>query len=210
MKAQTTPRWKRKNGRGVSPIIATILLVAITVVLAAVLYILVTGLIGGSHSVTSSIGWSLGSVSTCTVTTPAADGTITVYPLTVASTTATISTANFGVSITQSGSATATSPGAPTAATGSTCPDGATGCVPASATAWDAILTTAQGTVEASFGTGGTSGWYTPACAALGSPVTLSSGMILFVLQPSSDNFGGATLTSFGLGGASITGSATL
>lgn len=34
--------WRRKNSRAVSPIIATILLVAITVVLAAVLYILVS------------------------------------------------------------------------------------------------------------------------------------------------------------------------
>jgi archaeal type IV pilus assembly protein PilA len=33
--------WRRKNRRAVSPIIATILLVAITVVLAAVLYILI-------------------------------------------------------------------------------------------------------------------------------------------------------------------------
>ncbi|HKV89589.1 MAG TPA: archaellin/type IV pilin N-terminal domain-containing protein [Thermoplasmata archaeon] len=37
-------RWRQKKTRGVSPIIATILLVAITVVLAAVLYILISGL----------------------------------------------------------------------------------------------------------------------------------------------------------------------
>ncbi len=37
----------RKDGHGVSPVIATILMVAITVVLAAVLYVMVTGLIGG-------------------------------------------------------------------------------------------------------------------------------------------------------------------
>lgn len=40
-------RWGRKSKRGVSPIIATILLVAITVVLAAVLYILISGLTKG-------------------------------------------------------------------------------------------------------------------------------------------------------------------
>jgi flagellin-like protein len=39
--------WRRKRQRGVSPIIATILLVAITVVLAAVLYILISGLTKG-------------------------------------------------------------------------------------------------------------------------------------------------------------------
>jgi flagellin-like protein len=40
-------RWRKKGKRGVSPIIATILLVAITVVLAAVLYILISGLTKG-------------------------------------------------------------------------------------------------------------------------------------------------------------------
>jgi len=40
-------RWRQKGKRGVSPIIATILLVAITVVLAAVLYILISGLTKG-------------------------------------------------------------------------------------------------------------------------------------------------------------------
>ena len=36
-----------ENEKGVSPVIAVILMVAITVVLAAVLYVMVTGLIGG-------------------------------------------------------------------------------------------------------------------------------------------------------------------
>ncbi|HTT72650.1 MAG TPA: archaellin/type IV pilin N-terminal domain-containing protein, partial [Thermoplasmata archaeon] len=35
--------WRKARKRAVSPIIATILLVAITVVLAAVLYVLITG-----------------------------------------------------------------------------------------------------------------------------------------------------------------------
>ena len=39
--------WRQARKRGVSPIIATILLVAITVVLAAVLYILISGLTKG-------------------------------------------------------------------------------------------------------------------------------------------------------------------
>lgn len=45
--AQPKRRWRQKSKRGVSPIIATILLVAITVVLAAVLYILISGLTKG-------------------------------------------------------------------------------------------------------------------------------------------------------------------
>ncbi|MCI4357976.1 MAG: type IV pilin [Thermoplasmata archaeon] len=40
-------RWRKSGKRGVSPIIATILLVAITVVLAAVLYVLISGLTRG-------------------------------------------------------------------------------------------------------------------------------------------------------------------
>lgn len=47
MWAKTERRWRQKKKRGVSPIIATILLVAITVVLAAVLYILISGLTKG-------------------------------------------------------------------------------------------------------------------------------------------------------------------
>ena len=47
MCAKAERRWRKKGKRGVSPIIATILLVAITVVLAAVLYILISGLTKG-------------------------------------------------------------------------------------------------------------------------------------------------------------------
>ena len=47
MQAKAHRRWRTKGKRGVSPIIATILLVAITVVLAAVLYILISGLTKG-------------------------------------------------------------------------------------------------------------------------------------------------------------------
>jgi len=55
--------WRRKRQRGVSPIIATILLVAITVVLAAVLYVLISGLThsGGNAPYSISMGtpsWS--------------------------------------------------------------------------------------------------------------------------------------------------------
>ena len=42
--------WRKAQKRAVSPIIATILLVAITVVLAAVLYVLISGLTHGPGS----------------------------------------------------------------------------------------------------------------------------------------------------------------
>jgi flagellin-like protein len=52
--------YKRKwKDDAVSPVIATILMVAITVVLAAVLYLLVSGLIGGGGSTAKQIGTSV-------------------------------------------------------------------------------------------------------------------------------------------------------
>ncbi len=63
----------RKNKRGVSPIIATILLVAITVVIAAVLYVLVSGYLKGTGSAPLSVnlqGLANGKCSTSAVDQP--------------------------------------------------------------------------------------------------------------------------------------------
>ena len=63
----------RKNKRGVSPIIATILLVAITVVIAAVLYVLVSGYLKGTGSAPLTINLQSlanGKCSTATADTP--------------------------------------------------------------------------------------------------------------------------------------------
>ena len=49
----------RKDERGVSPVIATILMVAITVVLAAVLYVMVTGLLTGPGGGPQAMGISI-------------------------------------------------------------------------------------------------------------------------------------------------------
>jgi flagellin-like protein len=54
-------RWRTKGRRGVSPIIATILLVAITVVLAAVLYILISGLTKGPGNTPLGTALAMGS-----------------------------------------------------------------------------------------------------------------------------------------------------
>lgn len=48
----------RKDREGVSPVIATILMVAITVVLAAVLYVMVSGLIGGGQTARPFVNFS--------------------------------------------------------------------------------------------------------------------------------------------------------
>jgi len=59
---RTARRWRQKKNRGVSPIIATILLVAITVVLAAVLYILISGLTKGPGSTPIGSAFSIGTI----------------------------------------------------------------------------------------------------------------------------------------------------
>ena len=56
----------RKDEAAVSPVIATILMVAITVVLAAVLYVMVSGLITGPGGTPQAMGVSVG---------PSSDGT---------------------------------------------------------------------------------------------------------------------------------------
>jgi flagellin-like protein len=55
----------KKKDDAVSPVIATILMVAITVVLAAVLYVMVLGL-GSTGSITPTIGTNKGSTATAT------------------------------------------------------------------------------------------------------------------------------------------------
>jgi flagellin-like protein len=52
--------WRKARKRGVSPIIATILLVAITVVLAAVLYVLISGLTHGTGTAPLGTNFSWG------------------------------------------------------------------------------------------------------------------------------------------------------
>ncbi|MCI4366410.1 MAG: type IV pilin [Thermoplasmata archaeon] len=59
-------RWRKKAKRGVSPIIATILLVAITVVLAAVLYILISGLTKGPGNTPIGTALAMGTFSEAT------------------------------------------------------------------------------------------------------------------------------------------------
>jgi len=69
MWAKKAQRWRTKNKRGVSPIIATILLVAITVVLAAVLYVLISGLIHGPGNTPIGSAMSMGGATATSVNT---------------------------------------------------------------------------------------------------------------------------------------------
>ena len=62
--------WRKSRKRGVSPIIATILLVAITVVLAAVLYVLISGLTKGPGSTPIGTAFAAGNPTAGTCTGP--------------------------------------------------------------------------------------------------------------------------------------------
>lgn len=72
MWAEKARSWRKNGKRGVSPIIATILLVAITVVLAAVLYILISGLTNGPGNTPIGTAFAWGPAST--ITGPASAG----------------------------------------------------------------------------------------------------------------------------------------
>jgi len=94
--------WRRKNKRAVSPIIATILLVAITVVLAAVLYILIQqytshGASGVPLGSALAFGNSADSSWTCTSGAPTsclATGAALSYNFTVESASSTLTIGN--------------------------------------------------------------------------------------------------------------------
>jgi archaeal type IV pilus assembly protein PilA len=93
---QSERSWRKARKRGVSPIIATILLVAITVVLAAVLYVLISGLTHGPGSTPIGSAFTAGNPtsSTCaTGSTMVANGCLAghfIYTLTVESSTVTM------------------------------------------------------------------------------------------------------------------------
>ena len=95
--------WRKAQKRGVSPIIATILLVAITVVLAAVLYVLISGLTHGPGSTPIGSAFSTGTpvASTCTAGfTLAANGCIGghfIYTMAVGTSTVTFGSVLFQV-----------------------------------------------------------------------------------------------------------------
>ena len=69
--------WRKARKRAVSPIIATILLVAITVVLAAVLYVLISGLTHGPSSAPLGTNFSWGSPVNASGTSPTGCGATT-------------------------------------------------------------------------------------------------------------------------------------
>ena len=185
-------RWRKAKGkRGVSPIIATILLVAITVVLAAVLYILVSGYIGGTGSKPQTVGFAGETPSSCGST---------CFNVTFSVTASSgLTTSMFGLKITNTSGA-AIAPGTLACTT--------TGCTVSPSTGntgWVAILFDSSGVAQGTYSSSSTS-WVTKG----NSVVTLSSSDTISILSNHPLAGSGATLSAFGVGGASVSGSTTL
>lgn len=93
--------WRKNKKRAVSPIIATILLVAITVVLAAVLYILISGLTKGPGNTPlgTAFGWGTASNITSTAAVTGCTTGKSCYSLEIASAGGGITTSALGFSL---------------------------------------------------------------------------------------------------------------
>jgi len=100
--------WRKARKRAVSPIIATILLVAITVVLAAVLYVLISGLTHGTGSAPLGTNFSWGQPFNASGTTPTgcASAALYCYSIEIAGAGGGVSTSNFQLALRNSFGAT--------------------------------------------------------------------------------------------------------
>jgi flagellin-like protein len=185
-------RNARRSKRGVSPIIATILLVAITVVLAAVLYVLVSGLTRTGASTPYELGMSETS----------ATGSGTAYTIILAiSPTSGLTTSLVGLKIVSVGGSTLTVGAAPAACKAYVAPSS---CATVSS-GWYVVLVGSNGTVFATYGSAGWGGYATGTTA-----VALNGGFQMWIESQSQYAGVGNTISAFGTGTSSVSGSATL
>jgi len=184
-------RWRRARKRGVSPIIATILLVAITVVLAAVLYVLVSGLTHTSVSTPYSLGMATPSTSN-----PSANAYWEVITL---SPTGGVTTAMFGLSVAKlSGVTIAAS--TPPATCKATAQITSANCGAPAAAGWYIALAYQSNSTIISM--------YTTAWSA--ATVALSSAMELLLVSYTSYAATGDLLNAVSTGSSSVSGSIAL
>ncbi|HTP55319.1 MAG TPA: archaellin/type IV pilin N-terminal domain-containing protein [Thermoplasmata archaeon] len=186
-----TNRWRRKTKRGVSPIIATILLVAITVVLAAVLYVLVSGLTHTSVSTPYSVGMSTPSTSN--------PGTNTYWEIIPLSPTGGVTTAMFGLTV-QKLSGVSIAASTPPATCKATNPITTTNCGAPAAAGWYIALAYQSNSTIISM--------YTTAWSA--ATVALSSAMELLLVSYTSYAATGDSLNVVSSGSSSVSGSVSL
>ncbi len=176
--------WRKARKRGVSPIIATILLVAITVVLAAVLYVLISGLTHGPSSAPLGTNFSWGvpvnSTSTSgTVTGCAATSTAHAFCYSIEIAGSSVTTSNFILSLRNSAGATvswpvtaATIPCAATATASQVCLISPTVSTPVAA-----YSTSAGGWTNVATFTGSVSGGYTIVICVIGT-AAVNAGLL--------------------------------
>ncbi len=188
--------WRKARKRAVSPIIATILLVAITVVLAAVLYVLISGLTHGTSAAPLGTNFSWGTpVNTTGVTTTGCGATTTAhafcYSLEIAG--SSVTTSNFILELRNSAGATIAWPVTV-----------AGGAAPASTPTVSqiALMTPTSSTPVASYSTS-SSGW-TLATGFSGS-VTGGDTIVVFLIGSTTVNGGllGFELVAIGASGYS-------
>ena len=188
---------RRRGKRGVSPIIATILLVAITVVLAAVLYVLVSGLTKSGASVPYQLGMQ--------PTSNTGSGTSWSDILALAPTSG-LTTSMFGLKVTTSASVTY----ATVAPSGTGCSISAATNVPTSCTGttggWYGVLVSpSSGDIVALY-SGTTAGW----TYVTGTTVALNNGYTLWVITPTQVAGNSYTISAFSTGTSSVSGSSLL
>jgi flagellin-like protein len=166
----------RRAKRGVSPIIATILLVAITVVLAAVLYVLISGLTSSGASTPYSLGMSEKSATT----TGGNWITIQVNP------TSGLTTGLFGLKVTSNVNSSTVSASYPaanaTCKAGVSYAAGASGCgAPTTKYSWYAVLVNSGGSILSVFTSTGasTTGWTATAAVSGSDTLYIVSGAVL-------------------------------
>jgi flagellin-like protein len=213
---------EKSRRRGVSPIIATILLVAITVVLAAVLYVLVSGYLGSTGSKPTTVGM-VGGIS---ATKPCTAGTLYHESISITSTSGSVTTNTLGLKVVPTAGGLNV-PNVAAGVSGATCPATATG-------GWYAALMSASGNAVACYTNGGGSGtptWSqvpsaltvggypcvgTPITSAPSPAVVVGGGQTLIVYMfGGTSNYvppmaGSFTMQSYGLGGTTVSGSVDL
>lgn len=217
--ASTEPpgRVGPRTQRGRRLLVIFVLVVLVGSLLSAFVYVLITGeLCACSLQVTAAITMTPTEGGTCTATTPAEFAANT-YNVSIGGATSTITTTDFGLSLSEPGASGGIPPGASVPSSGSRCAGGPTAYVPSSG-AWDVVLLAPGGTsVLAEFmqcktnpnPSANQTAWFTPSCGALPAPVTLSSGQTLAIVA-NGVALSEATLGVYGVNGASVTGSVTL
>ena len=172
--------WRKARKRGVSPIIATILLDAITVVLAAVLNVLISGLTtGGANTVPIGTTFAYGSpvqssASQCTTSNVAGS----CYAIGIQSAGSSATTGNIHFTVQSSGTAIGT--------------------------AWTVYLVNSVGTTVAYYASTGTS-WTAAGSFTLPQTFSSTETLVLYSGGTSGISISGDSLVAVGVGGLSGT-----